>query len=92
MAEILKAPRYYPEGAAQPFNDIELFPITEEEDGTAYPAEGEEPVFYYSLFAHLNTGGLTCLADLPTEAEAETVLHLLQSTALNFKPRHKKIK
>jgi hypothetical protein len=58
-----------PKEAETLWNEIEIFPIYEDEDGICdIVNEGNES--YWSVFLHQIGGGLRCIANLPSKNEA----------------------
>ncbi len=71
------------------WNGIEVHPCKEYPDGKGASfveqCEPEEADFW-SVYLHLKAGGLECVADLPTEALANSLADLLTLTQKAFKP------
>ena len=61
--------KFIPEEAKFRWDEIEIHPIVEDENGFCDVAtEGEES--FWSVYLHQKSGGLRCIADLPTKNDA----------------------
>ncbi len=75
------------------WDDIEIHPIREEKDmkGQTFCEQcepGEED--FWSVYLHLVEGGLTCIADLPSKKDAESLQYLLLYLTENSKRNEKR--
>lgn len=68
--------KFIPEEAASKWNDIEIYPIAEDNNGFCdVTTEGEES--FWSVYLHQVEGGVRCIADLPTKNDALKLKQLL---------------
>ena len=81
-----KLPRFYPVLDRQRWTDVEVFPMTEYEPGCAEECEDGEMPDYWSVFVRLEYGGRDCVADMPTEQQAQDLAAVIMSAANWFVP------
>lgn len=68
--------KFIPEEAETKWDEIEINPVVEEENGYCEVVnEGEET--FWSVYLHQLNGGLKCIADLPTKDNALKFAQLL---------------
>ncbi len=73
LKEVLK---FIPEEAKSKWDEIEIHPIVEDENGFCEVIdEGEES--FWSVYLHQVNGGVRCIADLPTKNDALKFKQLL---------------
>ncbi|MDO8951359.1 MAG: hypothetical protein Q7U86_01980 [Draconibacterium sp.] len=77
--ESISVLKFIPEEAETKWDEIEINPIVEDENGYCEVVnEGEE--LFWSVYLHQLDGGLKCIADLPTKNDALKFAQLLNST------------
>lgn len=82
----IKALKFIPEEANSKWDEIEIHPIFEDENGLCEVVdEGDEK--FWSVYLHQVSGGLRCIADLPTKNDAIKFKQLLNEA---FKMRNHK--
>ncbi len=69
---------FIPDAAKSKWDDIEVMPVFEDSNGNCEPCEPEQANLY-SVYLHQVTGGVQCIADLPTEKEANELAELLKT-------------
>ncbi len=73
-------PEFVPENAEYYWDDIEILPIKEFNNGICEEVkEGEED--FWSIYLHQLNGGLECIADLKTKKEAEKLAELIENAS-----------
>ncbi len=76
--ESISVLKFIPEEAESNWNDIEIHPVFEDENGFCDVVnEGKET--FWSVYLHQLNGGLKCVADLPTKDNAFKFAQLLNS-------------
>jgi len=69
--------KFIPEEAKSKWDEIEIHPIVEDENGFCEVVnEGQES--FWSVYLHQTNGGLNCIADLPTKNDALKFEQLLK--------------
>ena len=69
--------KFVPEEAKSKWDEIEIHPIVEDENGFCEVVnEGQES--FWSVYLHQTNGGLKCIADLPTKNDALKFEQLLK--------------
>jgi hypothetical protein len=69
--------KFIPEEAETKWDEIEIHPIIEDENGYCEVInEGQES--FWSVYLHQTNGGLRCVADLPTKNDALKFEQLLK--------------
>lgn len=72
----VKVLQFIPEEAKSKWDDIEIHPVVEDENGFCEVIdEGEES--FWSVYLHQVNGGVRCIADLPTKNDALKFKQLL---------------
>lgn len=74
---------FIPDAAKGKWDDIEIMPVFEDNNGNCEPCEPEQANFY-SVYLHQVTGGVQCIADLPTEKEANEFAKLLKTAIESY--------
>ncbi len=70
--------KFIPEEADTNWDEIEINPIVEDENGYCEVVnEGEE--LFWSVYLHQLNGGVKCIADLPTKKDALKFSQLINS-------------
>ncbi len=70
--------KFIPEEAETKWDEIEINPIDEDENGYCEVVnEGEE--LFWSVYLHQLNGGVKCIADLPTKEDALKLSQLINS-------------
>lgn len=70
--------KFIPEEAETKWDEIEINPIVEDENGYCEVVnEGEE--LFWSVYLHQINGGVKCIADLPTKEDALKFSQLINS-------------
>jgi len=70
--------KFIPEEAETKWDEIEINPIVEDENGFCEVVnEGEE--LFWSVYLHQLNGGVKCIADLPTKEDALKLSQLINS-------------
>jgi hypothetical protein len=71
------------DSAKEPWDSVEYYPVRKV-DGQAIEQceEGEED--FWSVYVHLTSGGLSCVADVPTKEKARELSDLIATAALSF--------
>ena len=70
--------KFIPEEAETNWDEIEINPIVEDENGYCEVVdEGEE--LFWSVYLHQLNGGVKCIADLPTKEDALKFSQLINS-------------
>lgn len=70
--------KFIPEEAETKWDEIEINPIVEDENGYSEVVnEGEE--LFWSVYLHQLNGGVKCIADLPTKEDALKLAQLINS-------------
>jgi hypothetical protein len=82
----LKLPRFYPVLDKQRWTDVEVSPMTEYEPGCAEECEHGDTPCYWSVFVRLEYGGRDCVADMPTERQAQDLAAVILSASNWFIP------
>ena len=73
-------PEFIPESANSYWNNIEILPMKELENGICEEVvESKED--FWSVYLHQLNGGLECIADLKTKQEAEKLAKLIENAA-----------
>lgn len=73
-------PEFIPESAESYWDNIEILPIKQFENGICDEVnEGEED--FWSVYLHQLNGGLECVADLTTKQEAIQFANLLENAS-----------
>jgi hypothetical protein len=81
-----KVLKFIPEEAASNWDEIEIYPIVEDENGFCdVTTEGKES--FWSVYFHQIEGGVRCIADLPTKNDALKLKQLL-TKAVRTKKRN----
>lgn len=73
---------FYPLAVPEKWDDIEVQPISKDEDGNEEPCN-EQDADFYSVFLH-NEEGVSCIADCPTAAEAVIFAGLIGTITLQY--------
>ncbi len=74
----IEFPEFYPNQALSPWNDIEVHPIIELEEGVCEVIqEGKES--FWSVYLHQLDGGIKCIADVKSKIEAEILAELIHN-------------
>lgn len=72
--------KFIPEEAESKWDEIEINPIVEDENGYCEVVnEGEE--LFWSIYLHQLNGGVKCIADLPIKEDALKFSQLINSLA-----------
>jgi hypothetical protein len=75
---------FIPEEAQTAWDDVEIQPVSEDEQGNCDVCnEGEET--FWSVYLHQVEGGVKCIADLPTKALAEQLAALITNAVKSHK-------
>lgn len=78
--------KFYPEAVPEKWDNIEYEAINEDQDGHCEPVyDSNAEIHFWSVYLHDVEGGVMCIGDLPSEAEALEFMDLLKKVALNFK-------
>ena len=72
---------FVPDAAKTEWDDIEVSPVLEEDGNCEVCEEGEET--FWSVYLHQVTGGVQCVADLPTKELAYALASLIQESSLS---------
>lgn len=70
--------KFIPEEAESNWNDFEIHPVFEDENGFCETVEEGKETFW-SVYLHQLNGGVHCIADLPTKNDAIKFVQLLSS-------------
>lgn len=76
--------KFYPEAVPDKWDNIEIEAIVEDDDGNCEPVYGKEIPDFFSVYLHDADGGVMCIADCKTEAEAIVLKELLTKTVFNY--------
>jgi len=81
--EILEKIDFAPNSALDPWDDIEIQPVFCDEDGNCEVCnEGEQT--FYSVYLHQVSGGVLCIADLPTLELAQNLASLIKNACGSY--------
>jgi hypothetical protein len=76
--------KFIPEEAASDWDEIEIYPIAEDDKGFCeVTTEGKQS--FWSVYLHQIEGGVRCIADLPTKNDALKLKQLLTKAATTKK-------
>lgn len=77
--------KLYPSAIPDKWDNIEIQPINEDEDGNCEPVlNNESDIHFYSVYLHDVNGGFMCIADCTSKSEANVLSDLIKITSLNF--------
>lgn len=76
---------FTPEPAKGEWDAVEVDACIEE-DGSVTSGVNDEEAQFFSVYLHQVTGGVQCVADLPTRKLAEQLAELITNAAKSYKP------
>ena len=80
-----QTPEFYNDAIITEWNAIEIHPVIHLGEGSFETCEPEEADFY-SVYLHAVSGGLICIADVPTEQHANELSQLIENIIPKMSP------
>jgi hypothetical protein len=76
--------KFYPLAVPEKWDNIEIESVWDDGEGNVEVTDDPESISYWSIYLHDVDGGVSCIADLTTEAEALVLKDLLTSAVKNY--------